>query len=240
MSSIWEEFSQGLSNIDLEHFKTNRTVVEIPLYDYAIKNFTINMMADLIDYDYDLNEPFDGHSQYSYKAMTFPYDNRDRTYQTSGNMIRTWHHYMTLSNYTNIDHYDRIVEFGAGIGQLARNILSKHKIDYHIIDLDCVLKISKRYLRDYDVTFSNQCYDQLASDQKTLLISTWGLSEVDLNTRSNLLSVINPSAIFLTCQRYFDGIDNDRWARSIESKSCQSAVIKNHLWDGGSKYYFIQ
>jgi len=234
--TVWDDFRARLRNVELETFKSNPTVTGIPLYDFIIKNFTIEMMKDAIEFDYDLNEPYKGHTKHSYNQCTFQYDNGARSYQTSSLMIRTWHHYHHIKN---IENYDRVIEFGAGIGQLARNILSKHDIEYHILDLPEVMRISQYYLDDYNVQFHTRP-ETIGYKPRTLFISTWGISEVDVAYRNYVLQTICPEALFLIVQRYFEGIDNYEWVnRHLNINEMDETPVKQHPWDGGSTQYNI-
>lgn len=156
--------------------------------------------------------------------------------KTSTWMIKSNHHYYRYYTLTGIDinSFDKIVEVGAGCGDMCKFInLMGFKGKYVIVDLPQVQEIQKRNLRDFNnVTWTTKAVKK-DSKKRTLFISTWALSELTLAWREELVDALKPDNYLITYQREFEDIDNEKWFRGWEGYREELPWI---TWDGGSSY----
>jgi len=148
--------------------------------------------------------------------------------------IKCNHHYQTYLNFgkKHINQYDRIVEFGAGCGDMAQFILNMgFEGEYVIVDIPSSIKIQKHLLSNYtNITYTS---DIVHFKPNTLLISTWGLSEAPLDWRSKFMVNLMPEGWLITYQKEFFDIDNSLY---FDNWRGQRISIPWIYWDGGSDY----
>jgi hypothetical protein len=170
--------------------------------------------------------------------------NRDK--RSSGNRIHTAYHLARFEAQTGLSVRESrlIIEFGGGYGSLCRLI---HKLGftglYVIYDLPELVALQKFYLR----SLSLPCIDENDTSNLTgqhrgifctadinilrrmeshaaggpLFIATWSLSETTSSFRQEIISIPmirSARAYLIAYQKYFEGIDNDRFFDAWRAK----------------------
>jgi hypothetical protein len=195
---FWQTTGRSLYPPDgqLSHFKTWRTVLDVPLYsatEYRLEYLAEveQLLSQLSPRRRDaflraLPEPTLGHTEESYQAALMPCFADERCTAWS---LKTAHHALVYEIHSGLRlrDYEQIVEFGAGVGETARLI---HDLgfdgQYVIYDLPEVAELSRFYLARYNVTFATH-FSSIATERRTLFIATWSLSEVPLEYRNQIL-----------------------------------------------------
>ena len=161
---------------------------------------------------------------------------------TSGNRIRHVYHLLEYTNYKSLKT-DIFVEIGGGYGCMANliNKYSSHK-KYIIFDTPEVVLLQYYYLKNlnYNVGFDNENFkiilvcnlnklDTLLkkfTNYKKFLISNWALSEMSINVRNKLSSLLFTSENFLiSFQSSFEAIDNVQYFNSIRSRLAETKLF---------------
>ena len=152
--------------------------------------------------------------------------------------LKSNHHIETYYQLTskNILDYDRIVEFGGGVGDLSKLIFDLgYEGDYCIYDFEEILEVQKINFVPYKKK------PQFISDipkysKNTLFISTWAFSEAPLYLRDKFLNSLQPEDWLIITQRNIFGIDNDAYFKSWDGQRSEIPWI---AWDNGS-YYIVK
>jgi len=155
---------------------------------------------------------------------------------TSTSNLKCNHHYYTYNLNTKKDilDFDRIVELGGGLGDMAKFIRNMgFRGEYIIIDLPEVIELQKQNLNGYDIQFTTESVDYL---ENTLFVSTWALSECPLDWRNEVINKLNPENYLITYQGSFDGISNRDYFKSWDGIEIGIPWLP---WDGGS-YYLLK
>lgn len=244
-----------------EHFKIDRVAERIPLYAGRMTSFDAVYLDDVIQYVNAcapttrdticsaLRERKDGHTQESWEANVFSPTQHLR--DVSVWTIKSFHHWLTFHQLSkrNINTYKRIVEVGAGIGESARVLfdVAGFKGEYTILDLPSIIKFSKKNLstvalKDSVVKFCTELDDVGVADEDTLLFSTWGLSEIQLDYRYKILDRMKAADIFVAFQSIIFGINNNNFFLkeypSKYRKNIRVRNIVNHTVDKGNFYMY--
>lgn len=133
---------------------------------------------------------------------------------TSGNIIHQAHHLHVWENLSGkkVEDLDCIVEIGGGYGTLARVVSELGFIGQYIIyDLPEMTALQEYYLGDIPGDFRlisdiNELIDlQVGAD---LLVGIYSLSEMDIESRWNILENIPAESYCFVYQKIFEGMDN--------------------------------
>ena len=158
---------------------------------------------------------------------------RSSTYNLKAN-----HHYSCYERLSHnyINGFSRIVEWGAGVGDLAKFILKLgFKGDYTIVDLPGTLLSSganfAEWPKSYRPTFTSEPPPH--DGRRTLFVSTWAFSETPMELRDPALEIIKPDNWLIVAQRNIQnwGYDNEEYFKDWEGVREE---IPWNVWDGGS------
>ena len=159
--------------------------------------------------------------------------------RSSSYSLKANHHYSSYERLTGIqiNQFDRIVEWGAGVGDLAKFIFKMgFKGDYTIVDLPGTLLSSRanfaEWPKSYWPTFTSEPPPH--DGRKTLFISTWALSETAMELRDPALEIIKPDNWLIIYQRNIEewGYNNAEYFKDWEGEREEIPWI---VWDGGSE-----
>jgi len=214
MSSInenifWSETKKKFEKeTDLLTFKNWEVVRTIPIYVenefkemYSAEVTTLLQQLKFPEIDKwigILKEPFLGHTEQSYSRVAHTIFNN---VQCSSWTLKSAHHLLTFEQMSgkSIHNYDQIVDFGSGIGEVARIIRDlQFKGDYYIYDLPEVSRISKFYVGETVKTVDH--FSQIPQNKNTLFIGTWSLSEVPFNYRDQIIAHLKGSDFLIVFQ----------------------------------------
>ena len=152
-------------------------------------------------------------------------------------ILKCCHHYSSYERLTGteINSFERIVEWGGGAGDFARFVFDMgFKGEYVLADLPGTSLISKANLSDkpdfYNVTWTTT--PPPSSDKKTLFVSTWALSETPMDLRTEVLKTVDPDNWLIIYQREIWGYDNNAYFIPLWGKREEIPWIR---WDGGSQ-----
>jgi hypothetical protein len=254
----WREVTEIINqNPPSDTFKTDWVVRKVPLYSKKMTSFDVIYLSDVLDfydgssaaaqssYSQALQERHIGHNSETYADSVF--SPSVRLTNLSVWTVKSFHHWMTLQKMAGSDvfqHYDHIIELGAGIGESARMVYDAfgYKGKYTIVDLPAVAQYSKKNLAEYpQVDFATDLSD-INPSGRTLVFSTWGLSETELDFREKFFDAVGRCDIFVAFQAQIFGIDNrDYFVKYLPSKYLKNIRIRNipmHTIDGGNFYMF--
>lgn len=255
---FWQEVADIAAQQPItEHYKTDLVVTRVPLYGWRMTAYDVVYFEEISQfigslgsltakrYAKGLKERRDGHTEQSYQNTIFT--PTSRLVDVSVWTLKGFHHWLTLKNLgeQDISSYDHIVEIGGGIGETARVLFDTFgfKGKYTIVDLPPILQYSKRNLQGYNVSFTDD-YTTIEPQPKTLLFSTWGLSEIDLTLRNSMIKHIQPSSLFVTFQGRIFGVDNREYFMrkypSMYNMSIRVKTIPFHTADGGNFYLYAK
>lgn len=237
---FWSQMSEQIKEVNLSSFRCLDIVKQIPLYE--VNNY--NGYYDFAKEVYEIqSEEFIpkwkmamSHSSHGYCDCSDDYLRQSiklNDITTSPTNLKCNHHYYTYNLQTGKDilDYERIVELGGGVGDMAKFI--RHmgfKGEYVIIDLPEVLEIQKYNLNGYDVYLTDK---PVENKPNTLFISTWALSECPMEWRKEVIDTLKPENYLITYQNNFEGLDNESYFSKWEGLRFDIPWI---VWDGGSKY----
>jgi hypothetical protein len=158
--------------------------------------------------------------------------------RTSTYNLKANHHYSSYERLTGniINNFERIVEWGAGVGDLAKFIFKLgYRNHYTIVDLPGTLLSAKanfaEWPQSYHPIFTSEPPPH--TGERTLFISTWAFSETAMELRDPALEVIKPDNWLIIAQRNIKewGYDNETYFKDWEGKREEMSWID---WDGGS------
>jgi hypothetical protein len=179
---------------------------------------------------------------------------------SSGNRIRHVYHLLEYTNYKSLKS-DIFVEIGGGYGCMA-NLINKyasHK-KYIIFDTPEVVLLQYYYLKNlnYNVGFDNENFKIILvcnlnklntllkkfKSYKKFLISNWALSEMPINLRNKLSSLLMTSENFLiSFQSSFEAIDNVQYFNSIRNRLAETKLFpisEMNFLNINKHYYFFK
>ena len=240
-----------------ENFKFDWIARKVPLYARRPTAFDVVYLQDVATH-FDglglltsnkiakaLKEPMRGHTPETYADAVFSPTRRLR--DVSVWTIKSFHHWLTLKHMSgrNVNKFDHIVEIGAGIGESARMAFDAfgYKGKYTIVDLPNIIPFSQKNLEGYNVNFTTD-YTSVVPTKNTLLFSTWGLSEIELTLREQMMDHIDPAFMFIAFQGMIFGIDNrEYFIKKYPTKYEKSIAVKHiplHHVDGGNFYLWAK
>lgn len=110
----------------------------------------------------------------------------------------------------DLNKYNHILEIGGGYGALANVILnSGYQGTYTIYDFALMEKVYKYYIQ-HPFTFIHQSED-IVYRPKTLLISTWGISEIPSKLCETIIRNSQPEGYYVIAQNYYDDRNNSKY-----------------------------
>ncbi len=142
-----------------------------------------------------------------------------------------------------------IVDIGGGYGNFCRIIFDYgFNGTYNIVDLPGMHVLQKHYLsliypkeiEDGKINFGLVSDDVMfASNEKSLLIATFSMSEMPVSTRELIKEKIrNFDYIFLAYNQSFDGVDNESYFKELSNYLCDSHDI-NMVKDTHRRAWFL-
>lgn len=260
--TYWREVEDIASSMfPSSTFKTDKVVEKIPLHATRMTSFDAIYLDDVIKYTEEcspekrnhichvLQEQTIGHTRTSWEASVF--SPTQHLQDVSVWTIKSFHHWLTLQQISkrSISSYKRIVEVGAGIGESARVLLDLNYFsgEYTILDLPPIIKFSQKNLSnmkpgDYILKFATSLDDVDPGDEDTLLFSTWGLSEINMEDRIKIMDKMSRADLFAAFQSIIFGINNNnfflREYPSRYKKNIRVRNIVNHTVDKGNFYVY--
>lgn len=239
-----------LKEDNFENFKNWPIVRKVPIYkdNDFLEHYIRDVSAYLTKMDSTayakwkavLKEPFLGHSKESYAESSLTILDGIECTNWS---LKSAHHVLTFEEMSgkSILDYDRIVEFGAGIGELARTIRDLgFKGDFYIYDLPEVGRISSFYTGGWAKYCDN--HRDIPTTGKTLFIATWSLSEVPVDFRDQVVTHFAGSDFLVIFQNHIFEIDNQEYfINSFPYKANVFYRLKPIEWHhgGGGNFYLI-
>lgn len=248
--SFWRIMRQILDNdiktLPLEFFKVWVSLLLIPVISKDKNDSCISKVYEKIKnnelFYKALEEPMIGFNEEIYnKLFKFSDD-------INASMTRV-HHMMHLImselDVEKLKSYDRIVELGAGSGDMA-DIIYKLGFsgEYLVYDFPELLKIQKWYHEN--LGYNNIKYIDSPSDLENsdLCIATFSLTEMPLDLRENILKNISKTKNWLICysKNIFNydnyGYIHNTLAQTID-KQIKTIDVPWMNWDGGTEYALI-
>jgi len=213
---------------DVKNFREIQEVRTIPLFETNLYQEYANYYAKIKN-SYRNNAMFKNAMCYT-KALGFSSleSAQNHSYLDTNTMnLRSCFQYYTYEDTTGrqINSFPNIIEIGGGCGDFCKFIFDMgYKGSYTIVDLEETLKIAKESLKQYPVTFATELPDITNS----YLISTWGLSETQMNTRPNLNVC---SGYLITYQRNIWNLNNEAYFSQYPGYKIEMPWLP---WDGGS------
>lgn len=255
LPDYWERVSEIVnSNPPSDTYKTDWVARKVPLYSWKMMSFDVLYLQDVIEYIKGcggksadrmcraLRERYEGHDPDTYATHCFsPTKQLDKV---STWTIKSFHHWLTLREmlaHNLLTKYDHIVEIGAGMGESARVLHDTFGIPgkYTIVDLPPILQYSQKNLQGYPIEFTTNFKDVEVTG-KTLVFSTWGLSEIPLDLREEMMDHFRDCDLFVAFQaRIFDVDNRDYFCRHYPTKYNKDISIRQiplHHVDGGNFY----
>ena len=155
--------------------------------------------------------------------------------KSSGNLIHQTYHLAQYKEKTGIDfnNIELVFEFGGGYGSMCL-LLNRLGFNgnYLIYDIPHFSVLQEYYLKSNSIKnfycFSDisKLKQKISNNAKSLFIATWSLSEVPLDLRNKIVSIINDfDYILIAYQNEFDGIDNNLYFNNFKDN------FKNMSWD---------
>ena len=167
---------------------------------------------------------------------------RDADFLTSTYNTKSNHHLSRYNEITgnNLLAWDRIVEWGGGSGDFAHFVMDLgYEGEYTIVDLPGTLKVAECNFMDSPKNLRPTLTDTVpeADGRKTLLVSTWALSETPLETRTEVMERLKPDGFLFTYQRGIFGVNNQDYFEEIQREHGGKFEEIPHIrWDGGSAF----
>lgn len=141
--------------------------------------------------------------------------------QPATNLLHQAYHLLQWETITGgrVKDLDSIIEIGAGYGAMARVVRARGFAGRYIIfDLPEMARIQRFYLEQYGISAEwKRAGDEAKAD---LLISLWGVSEIEPYERTRLLSKIRAERVLLAYQ--------DKW-HEVENESCFPEMFEGEV-----------
>jgi len=184
---------------------------------------------------------------------------------SSGNLIHHAYHISKLENEIaeNIDAIKFVFEFGGGYGSMCRLF---HKLGfrgrYVIYDIPIFSALQRFYLSSLGIIDKNPKHlkynrdneplctsdleqveseiKNLTSNDKTLFIATWSVSEVPIEMRASILKIAESlQYIFIAYQNQFEGIDNSAYFKMWVDQRSEFSWNENEIIQIPENKYLI-
>jgi len=249
-SDWWTQVRKALGDIqDLKNFKNENVVRGIPLYGHLEDQFEkqVEQCKPIMGFRWTkalkANEGELGHTPESWLAAQRDIEIDGVKYKTTPWLIQALHHCLRFEHTTQHDlsKYERIIEFGAGIGELSRVIhLGGFKGSYEVYDFPETLRISQYYVPQIKpiADFSTIEMD----DRKTLVIGTWSLSEAPIEHREAFVKKVKGADCLYAFQSNiweYDNLDWFIWQFPVLSEvfTRYDLVIPDYNYSQGTNVY---
>ena len=168
---------------------------------------------------------------------------------TSTNRIHKTHHLWSFAELTGVElnTYGQFVEIGAGYGLLP--VISRNlglTAPWILIDFELIGVLQKWYLEQNQVSRTKFVSPARLSESshfnpeaKTLLVSTWAISEVPLDLRRRYLQISKGWDYLFAYQAEFDDVDNEYWFKEIQESDPDRYFYSRDIPNlPGHKYLF--
>lgn len=144
--------------------------------------------------------------------------------KTSANLIHHVFHIVEFMKFSEgkIHQFSDVYEIGAGYGSMAR-VVKKFGFEgnYHIYDLELFCELQKFYLSSLNIFPETQISWNCDASQdnvkkNSLMIATWSLSEINIDTRRKYQRLLAGCDYFLIGFRdTFEGVDNLEYFQNL-------------------------
>jgi hypothetical protein len=225
-NKFWSEMRQRLRGYsDWGTFKNWDLVRSLPLYssneyfadyrDGVLELFSTLSLEQQRVWKGALKEPFLGHTELSYlEAQRFVDFGGDKV-ETSAFVLRFAYIVLMFQQMSgrNILDYEQIVEFGGGVGELARFVRDIGFVgDYYIYDLPEMGVISQFYnmLLRKDIKHVTH-YSVIPNNKRTLFVGAWSFSEIPFDYRKEIANHFNGKDFLIVFQSSIWEYDNTHY-----------------------------
>jgi hypothetical protein len=173
---------------------------------------------------------------------------------SSGNLVHHVYHLWRFERATGrtLADYDQIVELGGGYGSMCRLALRAGFAGRYVIaDLPSFQALQRFYLSQLPaaepqlgeairLVGADELPAALEPGRRTLMIATWSLSEMPIDTRQRLLAAVLPLAPdhLLAYQPQFSGVDNVAWFDELRAERIPAAHVEPIAQLDGHQYLF--
>jgi len=251
-SNYWsvmrEVFLHDYNTLPKNRFKVWASVMSVPLMSrYKIFDYT-NVVMEAVQkderYKFALEDPLVGYGNKHDFSIYSLFDDFNTT------MNRVYHlAHLIKCGYTpeKLANLDTILEFGAGIGEMAEIIFKLgFKGKYVIYDFPEVSNLQK-YLHK-TLNLNNISYTGDYNDLKPvdLCIGTWSLTEMPLDLREKILrNTLQSKEWLIAYSNKIFNIDNDDYIHNTflpnyKGFDINFIDIPSMPWDGGTKYLTVK
>ncbi len=244
-----EVLNHDCDTLPMDRFKVWYSVWSVPLMS-STKHSQYIKVALQAAYDdpvyYNaLQEPIIGMTEEDFQRYFAMFSD----YPTTMNRIQCISHLLVNGfDYNKIRKMKRIVEIGAGVGDLA-DIACKlgFEGEYIIYDFEETGRIQKWYhdaLGHKNIVHTNDLDDLTTAD---LVIGTFSLTEMPFDLRNDVVDRLKDSNEWLIAySNLIFGYDNRTWVQEKlvplggNGKTVQFTDISFMPWDGGSAYFVLK
>lgn len=243
-------------------FKSWYPVQRIPIYNPLFGIVETAYIGEVLQYLKDhnlsihrdtwleaLRESVIGHTAETYDQYTTPLTKEkipvsSWTVKTAAHIMK----FLSTFEFYDLRRYERIIELGAGIGEMARMVHKANLFEgkYTIVDFPAISKISKFYNEQngVDVEIINNINDIVVENpSKTLIIGTWSINEMPVHQRNDFLKKVAGCDFMMTYSLNILGLQNSHYFASEFVKIAKTPIshlefIPYHPFDGGNYYMF--
>jgi hypothetical protein len=225
-NKFWSEIRRQLRGYsDWEVFKNWDVVRGLPLYgsneffegyrDGVLELFSSLSVEEQGVWKVALKEPFLGHTELSYGDARRFVDFGGDQVETSASVLRFAYFVLTFQKMSGRDilGYEQVVEFGGGIGELARFVRDiGFGGDYYIYDLPEVGAISSFYNGSLGKDIKSVThYSEVPNDKRTLFVGAWSFSEVPFDYRREVAQYFGGQDFLIVFQSGIWEYDNNQY-----------------------------
>jgi len=149
---------------------------------------------------------------------------------------------------TEVKDMKRILEIGAGIGEMA-DVIKELGFSgtYDIYDFPELHQIQMYHHESLGMDLSKMGYLDKPEDisgEYDLVIATFSITEMPMELRDTLLAKIKTKGWLIAYSKKIFGYDNEAWMKNVfleQHKDSKISIIDMpfHIWDGGSEYVRI-
>jgi len=247
-TTMREVFLHDFNTLPKNRFKVWTSVMSVPfmtrnnIFDYV----SVVMEAVRKDerYKVALEDPMIGYgSQEDFAIYSLFGD-----FNTTMNRIQHMAHLINCG-YTldKLASLNTILEFGAGIGEMAEIIYKLgFKGKYVIYDFPEVSNIQRYFhqqLKLNDISYTGEYNDLTSAD---LCIGTWSFTEMPIDLRNEIMyNVVGSKEWLLAYSNNIFGIDNDSYIKNVflpnyMDQKIDFIDIPSMPWDGGARYVTVK
>ena len=249
-SQYWEHMKKVIKHdvetLPLDRYKTWASIMSVPLMSNHKHSEYIRLCLDAAHenpiYMDALLEPMIGMNEEDHAKFYSMFSD----VITTMNRVQLLGH-LLMNGFTSekISKMDKIVEIGAGVGDLA-DIIYKLGFtgEYYIYDFE-ELHLVQKYLHDelgldkvHYITSSEPIADFADID---LVIATWSLTEMPMDLRDEVMANISSKNWLIAYSKEIFGLDNQTWIDEsfiplMANKEVEIRDIPWMNWDSGTAY----